>query len=142
MTNCATPVIHVWCFSWITCVKHVYYTCICYRCITLLFLYICNVQYTPVLHMYFYRCICRLYNCIIHLYNMCETSILLQIFYTYYRHMNYMCNTPKYHTCVIHQNTIHVRPQNTIHVADTCNTLVAPLLGLNFSRHPSTDSTS
>ncbi len=33
----ATIIIHVWCFRCITCVEHVYYTCIGYKCITQVF---------------------------------------------------------------------------------------------------------
>ncbi len=65
MARCATPLIHVWCCTCITCIEHVYYTYIYYRsCNTHIFLYM----------QYMYNCIkdvvpyikymCRIYMCI------------------------------------------------------------------------------
>ncbi len=57
--NIATSVMHVWCCRCITCVEHGYYTCICYLCITHIFLYMSNM--------------CRVYTILHRLYH---TSVL------------------------------------------------------------------
>ncbi len=112
MSNCATPVIYVWCFRYT-----MYYKCLCYKCITPVFTcimyYTCiyRMMYTPVLHMWSYPC----YTCVgtTQLYYMCITCVL-HVFYVYI-------------TCVWITFTWVIHQEH-----NTCNTRVAHLVVYMF----------
>ncbi len=100
MASCATPVIYVCCLRCISCVEHVYYTCIYYTCIIPIFLhiYVCCLRcITCVLHMYllymYYTCIPTHICVLFEVYYMCRTCVLHM--YLLHMHLLYM-----YYTCI------------------------------------------
>ncbi len=119
MASCATPVIYVCCLRCITCVEHVYYTCIYYTCIIPIFLhiYVCclrcitcveHVYYTCIYYtciipvfLHIYVCCLRYITCVEHVYYTCIIPVFLHICVLF--EVYYMCRT-----CVLHMYLLHM----------------------------------